>query len=163
MHYKNGRLAAVGDPVIGTLVVVPTLVVGTVLEITPDVEAGTCDLYVAVTRIVEPVLSHIELVADARIHREFIPAHGQFVMVHNTHNAKAARITSAFVELRKEWAKCSDFLHAQDVLTYILETVYSHKEPDLWAKALNFSKWNSPVPELPPEQRPWTLHVNKSV
>lgn len=42
MHYKNGRLAQVGDPVVGTCYNTNGLVVGTLVEITPARETCNC-------------------------------------------------------------------------------------------------------------------------
>jgi hypothetical protein len=59
-----------------------------------------------------------------------------------------------FVEARVDYSQCNNLLHAEDAYHFVLGMCYSGGEPDYMAKIMNFDKWNAPVEELSPADRP---------
>lgn len=53
-----------------------------------------------------------------------------------------------------EYTQCDYLLHAEDVWHFVIGVAYSPNDQDYMAKIMNFSKWNAPIPELPPGERP---------
>jgi hypothetical protein len=57
--------------------------------------------------------------------------------------------------LEEEYTQCDWLLHADDVWAFVVGVAYSPSEQDYAAKVINFSnKWNAPMKELPPHERP---------
>jgi hypothetical protein len=113
MHYRNGRKAQVGDPVVGkTYNTGGAVISGTLISLTPGPDACSCEVgYLAV----QP--------AEAREDRPVRLAGSE------QHGASGARVVIGY---RSDYSQCNNLLHAEDALaveeTTRLETLQLVKE-----------------------------------
>ena len=54
----------------------------------------------------------------------------------------------------QEYTQCDYLLHAEDAYHFVIGVAYSPNDQDYMAKIMNFSKWNAPIQELQPSERP---------
>lgn len=94
MHYKNGRAAKVGDPVVGTVYNTPGIIAGILLGITPGTDTCNCRVGMIKSTPVEESpgdcgMLHVELNPDGTQKR-------------------------LFNILQVDYSACSNLLHAED-------------------------------------------------
>lgn len=98
MHYKNGREAKVGDPVVGTCFNTPHKVAGTLVSLTPGTDA--CSAMVGFVEVVEV---------------EAVQSYDVTCKVQGTeqHGSGGPRMASVY---RQDYTECKHLLHAEDAL-----------------------------------------------
>lgn len=53
-----------------------------------------------------------------------------------------------------EYTQLDYLLHVEDAYHFVIGVAFSPLDQDYMAKIMNFSKWNAPIKELPPHERP---------
>jgi hypothetical protein len=99
MHYKNGREAKVGDPVVGRCYNTPGLVAGTLVSITPGPDS--CSALVAFIKS-KPGATPLDWCTASPIK----------VMGTSHHGSKEPLQALVY---REDYAHCANLLHADDV------------------------------------------------
>ncbi len=102
MHYKNGREAKVGDPVVGITYNIKGSIAGTLLSVTPGQD--TCSALVGTIRVVH-----------ANTDGKFPRSAGVLVRIQGTinHGNAGEQVAVYYVE---DYTHCANLLHAEDAL-----------------------------------------------
>jgi hypothetical protein len=100
MHYQNGREAHVGDPVVGRTYNRLGVVSGTLISLTPGLDA--CSAKVGFLRLVTPVPEGYQ------VHS------GGVVAIQGTQNHGASGEKAATV-YEEDYTECKKLMHAEDV------------------------------------------------
>ena len=100
MHYKNGREAKVGDPVVGVTFNIKGILAGTLVSLTPGPD--TCSAIVGTT--------YLELIKGDK----FSCNPDVLVKMQGTENHGSGGTWST-VRYRQDYTECKNLLHAEDV------------------------------------------------
>ena len=98
-HYKNGRKALIGDPVVGNTYNRTGIQVGILAGVTPD--SGTCNARVIIVEELKPDAQNgsLQYGAHARVHLE---------------TDGVGNTRTAFHRVEVDYTQCDHLLHAED-------------------------------------------------